>query len=73
MDTQLELLKEKWDKILESIRDVSNHHTATSTKAIPIAVSIRIPSGSEPNTITRHNTKGTQLPIYPHAYPCDDT
>ena len=38
MDTQLELLKEKWDKILESIRDdneLSNVAFKTSPESVP--------------------------------------
>lgn len=40
MDTQLELLKEKWDKILESIRDDNDYergfqNMASSPESVP--------------------------------------
>lgn len=41
MDTQLELLKEKWDKILESIRDDNElSNVAFKTWILPLKVSV---------------------------------
>ena len=38
-----------------------------------IAISMLIPIFPLPSTSTRQTINGTQLPIYPHAYPAEET
>lgn len=49
------------------------HHTAIITKAMVMATFMVIPILSYISTSTKEARNGTQLPMYPQAYPWEDT
>ena len=51
----------------------TNHQIAVIVKAIVIARLPEIPIFLPPRITASDNTKGIQDPIYPHAYPEEDT
>ena len=51
----------------------ASHHTAVMTNEIRMPSSCPIPKFSPNNTSTKQMMNGTQDPMYPQAYPCDDT
>ena len=51
----------------------ANHQMPVIPKEIMVAVTPDIPSFSAKRIRSRQAVKGIQLPIYPHAYPCEDT
>ena len=52
---------------------MASHHPAFMKNAMAMAADMEIPMASLPSTNPRLITKGTQLPIYPHAYPWEET
>ncbi len=50
-----------------------NHQAAVNIKAALVAADADIESLSADSIITRLMVKGMQLPMYPHAYPSDES
>ena len=50
-----------------------SHQSAVIRNARIMDICMLIPIFPAPRTITRLATNGIQLPIYPHAYPWEDT
>ena len=51
----------------------ATHHAAMTMSDTVIAWLMVMPSESHPRMRIRQATNGTQLPMYPHAYPAAET